>query len=171
MEQSERLQLNEALLHKQSQQPYSKRQTLKNWMFPRVDTVSVRRIDSRGHVAPPTFITNKIDNSKATVLTFVPRIFWNNFKHFLNFYFLVLAVLQFFPVFQVGLLTRLPRLLRAAHRDHPGRLAHQGLRGRAADPEERRGHQLGTLRVGSSDCCRQTAKSRCGATPSEPGRS
>lgn len=104
MEQSDRLHLNEELLTRLSQRPYSRRQALANWLFPRVDTISTRRIDHRRHVSPSTFFSNKVDNSKSNFLTFLPRVFFNNFKHFLNLYFLVLCVLQFFPVFQVGYL-------------------------------------------------------------------
>jgi hypothetical protein len=102
MEQSDRLHLNEELLSRRGRKPYSRRQTLRNWLFPRVDVVSLRTLDNTGFVSPPTFVSNRIDNSKANIFTFIPRIFYNNFKHFLNLYFLVLAILQFFPIFQVG---------------------------------------------------------------------
>lgn len=104
MEQSDRLHLNEELLTRRGRQPYSRRQTVWNWLVPRVDVVSQRSLDNAGFVSPPTFVSNKIDNSKANFITFLPRIFYNNFKHFLNLYFLILAVLQFFPIFQVGYL-------------------------------------------------------------------
>ena len=70
----------------------------------KIDFNSIRKINRQGLVVPECFMSNKIDNSKANILTFIPRIIYNNFKHFINLYFLVLAILQFFPPFKVGFL-------------------------------------------------------------------
>ncbi|CAG0919422.1 unnamed protein product [Notodromas monacha] len=47
---------------------------------------------------------NVIRNQKYSVLFFVPCVLINQFKFFLNLYFLILAVTQFFPAVRVGYL-------------------------------------------------------------------
>lgn len=76
---------------------------LKNRLSGSVQT-SERIICSDGSVCPPNYVSNKADNSKYNFLTFIPGVFYHQFKHFLNFYFLLIALLQFIPSLRVGFL-------------------------------------------------------------------
>jgi hypothetical protein len=49
---------------------------------------------------PQWFASNQIETTKYTLLTFLPRNLYEQFKIFANIFFLALAVAQFFPVFQ-----------------------------------------------------------------------
>lgn len=59
---------------------------------------------------PPTYATNKIRTSKYTVLTFIPKNLFEQFRRPANMYFLIMAVIQMLPVFQLNspALTLLP---------------------------------------------------------------
>ena len=46
-----------------------------------------------------------MDNSCYSVFTFFPLIIYNQFKHFLNLYFLIIALLQLVPALRVGQLS------------------------------------------------------------------
>lgn len=48
--------------------------------------------------------SNKLNNRKHTVLNLIPLVLYEQFKYFFNMFFLLLAVSQFIPAFQVGLL-------------------------------------------------------------------
>jgi len=50
------------------------------------------------------FPPNVIRNQKYSVLTFLPLVLYNQFKFFLNLYFLVMACSQFVPVLRIGYL-------------------------------------------------------------------
>ena len=43
-------------------------------------------------------------NRKYTVTSMIPMFLYNEYKHFSNLYFLLLAITQFFEIFKVGLL-------------------------------------------------------------------
>ena len=43
------------------------------------------------------FPTNVIRNQKYSVLSFIPLVLFNQFKFFLNLFFLIMAVSQFIP--------------------------------------------------------------------------
>ncbi|KAI3378134.1 hypothetical protein SNEBB_007079 [Seison nebaliae] len=45
---------------------------------------------------------NVIDNQKYSVFTFIPKLLYHQFKFFLNFYFLVMALTQFIEVIRVN---------------------------------------------------------------------
>ncbi|OCF33097.1 phospholipid-translocating ATPase [Kwoniella heveanensis BCC8398] len=45
---------------------------------------------------------NVVRNQKYTVITFLPLVFWEQFKFFFNFYFLVVALSQFIPALKIG---------------------------------------------------------------------
>lgn len=124
MEYTDRLQLNETLMRKLSNQSSTLVQ-FKNWLWANVDRVSSRKIDSKGNVYPKTFISNRINNSKSNFVTFIPLLLYNNFKHFLNLYFLILALLQFFPKFRVGVLKRLSCLIHSSNHNHHRRIFYQ----------------------------------------------
>jgi phospholipid-translocating ATPase len=58
-------------------------------------------------VGKPTlhpFPANVIRNQKYSLITFVPLVLYNQFKFFLNLYFLVMACSQFIPVLRIGYL-------------------------------------------------------------------
>ncbi|PVV05207.1 hypothetical protein BB560_000276 [Smittium megazygosporum] len=46
--------------------------------------------------------SNSIDNRKYNPITFLPHVLYDQFKYFLNLYFLLVALSQIFPVFRVG---------------------------------------------------------------------
>ena len=50
------------------------------------------------------FPPNVIKNTKYNIFTFLPLVLWNQFKYFLNAFFLTLALTQFYPPLQVGYL-------------------------------------------------------------------
>jgi phospholipid-translocating ATPase len=43
-----------------------------------------------------------VRNQKYTVLTFVPRVLYEQFKYFFNLYFLLVALSQFVPALKIG---------------------------------------------------------------------
>lgn len=47
---------------------------------------------------------NTICNQKYSVLSFVPKVLYDQFKYFFNMFYLVIAISQFIPVLSVGLL-------------------------------------------------------------------
>lgn len=98
-------------------------QSMKHWMFQTVQT-DQRAISNNGRVSPKNHISNRIDNSKYSLLTFIPMVFYHQFKHFLNLYFLLIALTQFYDLLRVGALIRLPHYLHLADRDHPHRFLH-----------------------------------------------
>ena len=51
---------------------------------------------------PYSKASNCIDNRKTSIITFIPKLLYNEFKQFLNFYFLILCLSQFVPALQVG---------------------------------------------------------------------
>lgn len=80
-------------------------QKLLNYLLPRVRFIE-RKITNEGMVLPPNYLSNKVDNTKYNCLTFIPMVFFHQFKHFLNFYFLLIALSQFVPALRVGFLIR-----------------------------------------------------------------
>nr|XP_039267375.1 probable phospholipid-transporting ATPase IIB [Styela clava] len=57
-------------------------------------------LDGKEHKFP----ANKICNQKYNIITFVPGVLYNQFKFFLNLYFLVMACSQFIPELKIGYL-------------------------------------------------------------------
>ena len=51
---------------------------------------------------PYSRTSNRVDNRKTNILTFIPILLLNEFKQFLNLYFLILCLSQFVPALQVG---------------------------------------------------------------------
>ena len=96
---------------------------LKHWLFQTVQTEQ-RTIFSGGAVSPVNYMSNKIDNTRYNWFTFVPMVFYNQFKHFLNLYFLAIALMQFYQPLRVGGLSRLPHHLHLADHHHPHGLLH-----------------------------------------------
>ena len=57
------------------------------------------------NAARPTtrsYARNVIVNTKYTLLSFVPRALYDQFKYFFNLYFLLVALSQLFPPLQIG---------------------------------------------------------------------
>ena len=54
--------------------------------------------------ASAKFPPNVIRNQKYSVLTFLPLVLYNQFKFFLNLFFLIMAVSQFIPQLRIGYL-------------------------------------------------------------------
>ena len=54
--------------------------------------------------ASAKFPPNVIRNQKYSALTFLPLVLYNQFKFFLNLYFLVMACSQFIPQLRIGYL-------------------------------------------------------------------
>ncbi|ODN83796.1 phospholipid-translocating ATPase [Cryptococcus wingfieldii CBS 7118] len=64
---------------------------------------------SKGRIVPlqPTsskssYPANVVRNQKYSIITFVPIVFYEQFKFFFNFYFLVVALSQFIPALKIG---------------------------------------------------------------------
>ena len=51
----------------------------------------------KGRAATQKFPLNVIKNQKYSVFSFIPLVLFNQFKFFLNLYFLVMACSQFIP--------------------------------------------------------------------------
>lgn len=50
------------------------------------------------------FPPNLIKNQKYNIFTFLPLLLWNQFKFFLNLFFLIMACSQFIPQLRIGYL-------------------------------------------------------------------
>ena len=48
------------------------------------------------------FPRNRVLNSKYTLITFIPKVLYEQFRYFFNLYFLLVACSQFFPPLQIG---------------------------------------------------------------------
>ena len=57
-----------------------------------------------GQTMPGRFMTNKLNNNRYNVITFVPIVLFNQFKFFYNLIFLVISLSQFIPALKVGYL-------------------------------------------------------------------
>ncbi|XP_063217955.1 probable phospholipid-transporting ATPase IIB isoform X2 [Bacillus rossius redtenbacheri] len=57
-----------------------------------------------GHPCPEKFPANVIRNQKYNMFTFLPMVLFQQFKFFLNLYFLVMATSQFIPDIRIGYL-------------------------------------------------------------------
>lgn len=64
----------------------------------RIIRLNAKRPTARRHCR------NVINNQKFSLLTFFPKVLYEQFKFFFNLYFLVVAVSQFFPPLKVGFL-------------------------------------------------------------------
>ena len=49
-------------------------------------------------------MTNKLNNNKYNVITFIPVVLFNQFKFFYNLFFLLISLSQFVPPLKVGYL-------------------------------------------------------------------
>nr|XP_031859862.1 uncharacterized protein CI109_004710 [Kwoniella shandongensis]KAA5526934.1 hypothetical protein CI109_004710 [Kwoniella shandongensis] len=60
-------------------------------------TIPLQPVSSKSPFPP-----NVVRNQKYTILTFLPLVFYEQFKFFFNFYFLVVALSQFVPALKIG---------------------------------------------------------------------
>jgi phospholipid-translocating ATPase len=49
-----------------------------------------------------TFCSNRINNQKYSLVSFIPKALFNEFKYFYNFFFLMITVSQFYQPLKVG---------------------------------------------------------------------
>ncbi|CAA9995373.1 unnamed protein product [Nesidiocoris tenuis] len=61
-----------------------------------------QRIIVIGQKPESKFVPNVIRNQKYNIFTFLPLVLYEQFKFFLNFYFLLMAMTQFVQIFKVG---------------------------------------------------------------------
>jgi phospholipid-translocating ATPase len=57
-----------------------------------------------GQVSPSNTHRNLVKNTKYNLITFVPVVLFNQFKFFLNMFFLLTALTQLIPALKVGLI-------------------------------------------------------------------
>jgi hypothetical protein len=50
-----------------------------------------------------SFSKNIVRNQKYSLLSFLPKTLYEQFKFFFNFYFLIITLTQFIPILQVGI--------------------------------------------------------------------
>ena len=72
--------------------------------FKRVDTTSQRIVYFNNPTLNITNWSNKEENNKYNLITFVPIVLFNQFKQFGNFFYLIMSITQFFPDLKVGFL-------------------------------------------------------------------
>lgn len=75
---------------------------LKKKLFNTIQEVP-RTINLAGSCDPPNNQTNIVKNTKYNLITFVPKVLYNQFKFFFNLFFLITALTQLIEVFRVGL--------------------------------------------------------------------
>jgi phospholipid-translocating ATPase len=61
-------------------------------------------INFTGNVTPRNYQKNIVKNTKYNIITFVPLVLYDQFKFFINMFFLVTALTQLIPALQVGLI-------------------------------------------------------------------
>ena len=105
--------LNEKLIqfNNQKQQTTSNRPTLFHEIiikiFPclhHVDQLSKKHIFLKESELNYTYFSNKVENHKYNLISFVPVVIFNQFKQFGNFFYLIMTITQFFPALTVGFL-------------------------------------------------------------------
>ena len=68
----------------------------------KVNTTSRRLVVFRNPKENVTNWSNKEENHKYSILFFLPVVIFNQFRQFGNFFYLIMSVSQFFPIFKVG---------------------------------------------------------------------
>lgn len=63
-----------------------------------------RHLRLDGSRTPRRFMSNKLNNTKYNLLSFIPMVLFNQFKFFYNLFFLAIALSQFIPALKVGFL-------------------------------------------------------------------
>ena len=72
--------------------------------FKKVDTTTQRHVYFNNPGLNVTNWSNKEENNKYNLITFVPIVLFNQFKQFGNFFYLIMSISQFFPDLKVGFL-------------------------------------------------------------------
>ena len=72
--------------------------------FKRVDTTSSRIVYFNNQDLNITNWSNREENHKYNLITFIPIVLFNQFKQFGNFFYLIMSISQFFPDLKVGFL-------------------------------------------------------------------
>ena len=62
-----------------------------------------RNITLKGEVEPQNYQNNIVKNTKYNLLTFIPKVLYNQFKFFYNLFFLITALTQLVELLRVGL--------------------------------------------------------------------
>ena len=61
-----------------------------------------RKLYVDGNTEPSHFCTNRLNNQKYNVFSFLFKVMYNEFKFFFNLFFLIIAISQFVPFLKVG---------------------------------------------------------------------
>lgn len=77
--------------------------TLRQYFFNDVQTCN-RTVSLAGSVEPANQQRNLVSNTKYNLISFVPVVLFNQFKFFLNMFFLLTALTQLVPSLKVGLI-------------------------------------------------------------------
>ena len=72
--------------------------------FQKVNTTEKKRVYLKDQYKNYTEWSNKIENHKYNLITFIPIVLFNQFKQFGNFFYLVMSITQFFDQLVVGFL-------------------------------------------------------------------
>ena len=72
--------------------------------FHHVDLISKKHVFFSETNLNYTPFSNKIENHKYNLITFIPVVIFNQFKQFGNFFYLIMTISQFFSVLKVGFL-------------------------------------------------------------------
>ena len=72
--------------------------------FKKVNTKSRKTVYIKDNFRNKTEWSNKIENQKYNLITFIPVVLFNQFKQFGNFFYLIMSVSQFFDELVVGFL-------------------------------------------------------------------
>ena len=63
-----------------------------------------RKLGVEGTTVPGHFVSNRLNNQKYNVFSFLFKVLYNEFKFFFNMFFLIIAASQFVPFLKVGFL-------------------------------------------------------------------
>ncbi|KAH8581608.1 phospholipid-translocating P-type ATPase [Cryptosporidium sp. chipmunk genotype I] len=63
---------------------------------------SERNIHISGRTLPSKFVPNIVCNQKYSIVTFVPKVLFDQFSNFFNFFYLIVALLQLVPELRTG---------------------------------------------------------------------
>ena len=72
--------------------------------FKKVNTTDKKTVYMKDYFLNRTEWSNKIENQKYNLITFVPVVLFNQFKQFGNFFYLIMSISQFFNDLKVGFL-------------------------------------------------------------------
>ncbi|EEA07554.1 phospholipid-translocating P-type ATPase, flippase family protein [Cryptosporidium muris RN66] len=75
---------------------------LKDIIWSKDHSFNERIIYFNGKTDPSRFVPNVVCNQKYSLLTFLPKVLYEQFKYFFNFFYLMVALLQFIPALRTG---------------------------------------------------------------------